>query len=113
VHSAHNGIVHISVVSQNNELCLSFSFDFTKGKAHADLSNSSFLSLNSGGTANCAIALLKYKKAVIGNGIIEIKFPNNEKVKCEIVIPVNIDIRRTFEAINQDISELEESQSKE
>lgn len=110
INQAHNGVVFLSASNKENDLCLSFTLDFTEGKAHTNLDNTGFLSLEHEGRANSAIAFLKYQKAVIGNGTIEIIFPNGEIVNCEVVIPVNTDIGRTFEAIDEQIKAIEESQ---
>ena len=64
------------------------------------------MSVENGGFGENEIAFLEYQKAVIGNGTIEIQLPNGQKVVCEIVIPVNIDIGRTFDHINQRIEKI-------
>lgn len=107
VNSAHNGVVSVTALNLNG-LALSFAFDFINGKAHTQLDSSGFDNTSPHHPAN-EIAFLNYQKAVIGNGLIELNFPNGHTVDCEVVIPVNIDIGRTFETIDERIRELTET----
>lgn len=106
VNSAHNGIVILAAASQS-KVVLTFALDFINGKAHTQLESSGFDNTAPNHPAN-EIAFLNYQKAVIGNGLIELSFPNGNKVDCEVVIPMNIDIGRSFEAIDERIRELNE-----
>lgn len=106
--SAHNGIVVLRASNDELKIDLVFILDFLEGKAHTDIENSEFLDPASGGTLQGAITVLEYQKAVIGNKIIEVCLPNGEKFDCEVVIPVNIDIGRTYETIDMRVAQLME-----
>lgn len=107
--SAHEGLVEISAANEDNSLSLIFQFSFTARKAVPDIQNSAAIPVENGGRAAVAVAFLEYQKAILGNGIIELTFPNEQKVVCEIVIPVNIDIGATFRAIDQRIETITNS----
>ncbi|MGZ3853416.1 MAG: methylamine utilization protein MauJ [Flavisolibacter sp.] len=107
VFSAHNGTADLRASNDSGTLCLGFLLDFIHMKAHTNLDVGGTLPANQGGLPEHEIAFLEYRKAVIGNGQIEIKFPNGEKIVCEVVMPVNVDIGRTFSAIDKKISELQ------
>jgi len=107
VNSAHNGIVSVTALNSNG-LALTFAFDFINGKAHTQLDSSGFDNTSSHHSAN-EITFLNYQKAVIGNGLIELNLPNGHTIDCEVVIPVNIDIGRSFEVMDNRIRELTES----
>lgn len=104
--SAQNGLVILKAENDDKSIALSFVFNFPEMKASTNLDYSGYLPVEQGGEPENEIAFLEYQKAVIGNGIIELLFPNGQKVVCEVVIPVNIDIGRTFEAIDQRIKEI-------
>ena len=82
--------------------------DFINGKAHTNLDSSGFDSDSPHYPSN-EITFLNFQKAVIGNGLIESNLPNGQTVDCEVVIPVNIDIGRSFKAIDERIQALEET----
>ncbi|MFZ3138894.1 MAG: methylamine utilization protein MauJ [Thermodesulfovibrionales bacterium] len=106
VKSAHNGLVDVRAENKDKSISLSFLFSFVENKASTNIEGSGYLSVEDGGIGENEIAFLEYQKAVIGNGIIELQLPSGQKVVCEIVIPVNIDIGRTFESIDQRIEKI-------
>lgn len=99
--NAQNGLVDIRAVNDAKTLSLCFLLNFQTKKAGPNLDQSGVLPVAQGGEAEDEITFLQYEKAVIGNGTIEVLFPNGQKLVCEIVIPVNIDIGRTFDAIDR------------
>jgi hypothetical protein len=111
VNSADSGIVNIRATNDAKTLSLGFLLDFPKRKAGTNLEESGVIPANYGGRSEDEIAVLKYQKAVIGNDFIEILLPDGEKIVCEVVIPVNIDIGRTFEAIDKRIATLRAAQT--
>jgi hypothetical protein len=106
VASAHNGVVDFRATNDSGTLSLGFLLAFSQRKAGTNLNVSGALPTNQGGRPEDEIAFLEYQKAVIGNGIIEVQLPNGEKIVCEVVIPVNVDIGRTFAAIDERIAAL-------
>lgn len=104
--AAHDGVVTLRASSDAAKLVLAFDLDFLEGKAHTDIEGSGFVHPSLSGTLEGAVAVIEYQKAVIGNGIIEVCLPNGEKFDCEVVIPVNVDIGRTFEAMDKEIAAL-------
>jgi hypothetical protein len=106
VKSAHNGLVNIRAENKDKSISIAFLFSFTANKAGPDLEESECLYVEEGAIAENEIAFHEYRKAVIGNGIIELQLPSGQKIVCEIVIPVNIDIGRTFESIDQRIEKI-------
>ena len=104
--SVKNGIVNLRATNDSETILLGFSLSFPQRKAHTNLDMSGVIPANRGGRPEDEIVFLEYQKAVIGNGIIELQVPSGEKVVCEIVIPVNISIGRTFDAIDKRIAEL-------
>lgn len=108
VHSAHNGLVLVCAENDRRTLQLVFLLDFTKGRAHTNIDQSGFVAPADGGQLEDAVVYLEYYKSVLGNGIIEVMLPNGEKIDCEIVIPVNIDLSRTFSAVDKQIAALRE-----
>lgn len=106
VASAHNGVVDLRATNDSRTLSLGFLLAFPQRKASTNLNVSGALPTNQGGRPEDEIAFLKYQKAVIGNGIIEVQLANGEKIVCEVVIPVNVDIGRTFAAIDKRIAAL-------
>lgn len=113
VDSAHDGHVWVRAEDEARTLVLMFVLDFTTGRAHTQLEHSGFLHPSQGGVMETAVAYLEYYKAVLGNGIIEITLPNGERVDCEVVIPVNIDLRATFKAVDAQIVALREQTQSE
>lgn len=108
VDSAHNGLVMMRATNDARSLELAFVLDFRDSKAHTDIEQGGSLDLSRGGRLDDAIAVIEYQKSVIGNGIIEIRLPNGDKFDCEVVIPVNIDIGRTFDAMDAQIAALKD-----
>ncbi len=99
---AHDGVILLRARNDLDTLSIGFVLSFRDGQAHPDLDTS-------GARPGCPreeIAVLEYQKAVLGNGIIELRFPNGEKIVCREVIAVNIDIGRTFSAIDEQIAAL-------
>jgi hypothetical protein len=107
VNSAHNGIVLITAVSSTG-VDLSFLLDFINGKAHTQLDSCCFDGDSLYHPEN-EITFLNYQKAVIGNGLIELNLPNGKTVDCKVVIPVNIDIGSSLEAMEERIRKLKET----
>ena len=110
VASVQNGIVDLRATNDSGTISLGFLLAFPQRKAETNLYVSGVLPTNQGGRLDEEIAFLEYQKAVIGNGIIEMQLPNYEKIVCEEVIPVNIDIGRTFDAIDDKIAALQSTQ---
>ena len=106
VASAHNGILDLRATSKSGTISLGLLLAFPQRKAGTNLDVSGVLPTDQGGRPEDEIAFLEYQKAVIGNGIIEVQLPNSEKIVCEVVIPVNIDIGRTFAALDEKITVL-------
>lgn len=104
--TAHNGLVELRATNNFATLALVFILDFCEGKAHTDIEDGGFVHPSCGGTLDDALAVIEFQKAVLGNGIIEVQLPNGEKFDCEVVIPVNIDIGSTFEAMDAKIEAL-------
>lgn len=104
--SVHDGIVELRASNKSRTFYLGFLWDFINRKALTNLDASGVFSPNISDYPEHEIAYLEYMKAVIGNGKIEIQFPNSEKVVCEIVIPVNIDLVQTFSDLDDKIHEL-------
>jgi hypothetical protein len=101
--SSQNGLVDIRAINDARSLSLCFLLDFRKKKAEPFLEESGVLTGGQGGATEDEIVFLQYYKAVIGNGIIEVLFPNGQKLVCEVIIPVNIDPGRTCDAIDRRI----------
>jgi hypothetical protein len=106
VKSAHDGLVNIRAENLDKSISLSFLLSFIGNKASPDLEESECFFIEQGAKAENEIAFHEYRKAVIGNGIIELQLPNGQKIVCEIVLPVNIDIARTFDHIDQRIEKI-------
>lgn len=107
--TAHNGLIVLQAINDTATLVLMFILDFREGKAHTNIDDGGFVHPSCGGTLDDAVAVIEYQKAVLGNGIIEVLLPNGEKFDCEVVIPVNIDIGSTFEAMDAKIEALRQS----
>ena len=104
--SVQNGLVDLRARNEAGTLSLAFLFNFPDRKAHTAIERSGVQSVAQGGRQEEEIAFLEYEKAVLGNDVIELQMPDSEKIVCEIVIPVNVDIDRTCEAIDRRIAEI-------
>lgn len=54
-----------------------------------------------------AIAVVRFRKEVVGNGRMELWLPDGGRIDFEIIIPVNIDFDGTFHAMDSEIARLE------
>jgi hypothetical protein len=106
VESVEGGSVIVSAISKNKTLKLVFLLDFCKGMAHPLIEQGGFIHPSEGGNVEEAIAFLEYCKEVIANAKIELKLPDGNRISCEVVFPVNIDVQRTTETMDVQITSL-------
>lgn len=106
VKAIKNGFVEVEATNSSRTITLGYIFDFNKERLHANLDTTDYRSKKMGCKLDDSIAVVEYRKAVLGNGLIEFLLPNSLKVDCEVVFPVNVDIGATFKAWDREIEEL-------
>jgi len=111
VAAAHNGVVDLRLYNRSKSLSLAFVFDFPNNRAVPNLRHCYAKTSTSRGHAEDEIAYLQFQKAVIGNAQMELLFPNGEKVVCDDVLPVNIDVGAAFASIEGRIAALRSTTS--
>jgi hypothetical protein len=103
--------VDLRLYNRSKSLSLAFVFDFPNNRAVPNLRHCYAKTSTSRGHAEDEIAYLQFQKAVIGNAQMELLFPNGEKVVCDDVLPVNIDVGAAFASIEGRIAALRSTTS--
>jgi hypothetical protein len=106
-----DGVAFVRATSDSGSVSLAFLLDFPSGKAHVDIQESSYRMPHAGDALDDAIAVVQFRKQVIGNGKMELWLPNGRRMDFEVVIPVNIDIAGTWRLMDMEIERLEELRS--
>lgn len=106
-----NGVAFVRATNDSGSVNLAFWLNFTSGKAHVDIQESSYRTPHTGAAPDDAIAVVKFRKQLIGNGKMELWLPNGGRVDFEVVIPVNIDIAETWRLMDLEIGKLEKCRS--
>lgn len=107
-----DGRALVEAHSASGAICVTFLFDFPAGKAHIDLKRTRYRKPGAGEIPDEAIAVVKLRKEVLGNGSMELWLPNDCRVDFEVLIPVNIDISRSWRLMDEEIDELEKLRPK-
>lgn len=100
------GWVFASATSAAGSISLGFGLDFPSGRAHLDIDESRYQSPTDAKSLEEAIAVIEFRKQVIGNGRMELWLPDGGRVDFEVVLPVNIDIAGTWRNMDAQINEL-------
>lgn len=108
VSEVQDGIAFVRATNDSGSVSLAFRLDFPDGKAHIDIQESNYRMPRAGDAPDDAIAVVQFRKQVIGNGKMELWLPNGGRVDFEVVIPVNVDIAGTWHLMDQEIEKLEE-----
>jgi hypothetical protein len=106
VDEVREGWVFASANSERGSVTLSFALDFPSGRAHLDIERTRYSLSNDAAATEDAIALIQLRKFVIGNGRMELWLPNGSRIDFEVLIPVNVDIARTWQNMDVQIQEL-------
>jgi hypothetical protein len=101
-----DGQIWLEAHNDASTVRLGFVLDAKTGRAHVDLEATAYTRPTPGSPADDAVAVVEFRKAVIGNGAIEIWLPDGGRIDCEILIPVNIDIVGTFKNMEAEIASL-------
>lgn len=107
VTKVQDGMAFVRATNDSGSVSIAFWLDFPEGKAHIDIQESNYRMPRAGDAPNDAIALVRLRKQVIGNGKMELWLPNGGRMGFEVVIPVNIDIAGTWCLMDQEIENLE------
>lgn len=107
VTEVRDGRTLVEAYSASGAICVSFEFDFPAGKAHIDLMRTHYRQPRAGEAPDEAIAVVKLRKEVLGNGRMELWLPNASRVDFEVLIPVNIDISGSWRLMDAEIEALE------
>lgn len=100
-----DGRVSTVATNEAGTIQIPFGFDFPHRRAHA-MEGFRYATKAQGGNLKDAIAVNEYRKAVLCNHIVEITLPSDDKVSCEVVIPINVDIAATLETWDQEIERM-------
>ena len=104
--SAHEGCVLLDAIGKDDSLNLRFALDFVEKKVHTQYSHSYFRPIEQGGSEQEALAVLEYSKAILRNGVVELRLPNGTVLDCEMVVPVNVDVEGTCRNIDDQVDAL-------
>lgn len=107
VTAVQNGHVRLHATNNSGSICIAFLLDFPSGRAHVDLSGTTYREPQRGESPDAAISLFKFNKQVIRNGLIEMWLQDNGRVDFEITAPTNVDFNATLRAIDAEIERLE------
>jgi hypothetical protein len=103
-----DGVVFVCATNQAGNIVLEFALDVPAGKAHIDIENCKYRRPQPGESPDDAIAVVNFRKQVIGNGRMELWLPDGGRVDFEVVIPVNIDIGGTWRLMDKEIDDLKQ-----
>lgn len=106
VAAVQNGIVFLQAINDAETIKINFTLDFPRGKAHIDPYQSVYSKPVRIGSAADAIAAVLFRKAVLGNGRMELWLPDGGRMDFEVVIPVNIDFGATYRDMDAEIESL-------
>lgn len=101
------GWVLVDATNDSASIRLAFGLDFPSGRAHVDVERSSYRPPRAGEAPDDAIAVVQFRKQVIGNGQMELWLPDGGRMDFEVVIPVNIDMGATWRLMDWEIERLE------
>jgi hypothetical protein len=101
------GWVLVQATNDSGSIRLAFELDFPSGRAHVNVERSSYRLPRAGEAPDDAIAVVQFRKQVIGNGQMELWLPDGGRMDFEVVIPVNIDIGGTWRLMDSEIERLE------
>lgn len=107
VSEVKDGVAFVRATNDSSSISLAFWLDFPEGKAHIDIQESNYQTPLPGDAPDDAIAVVRLRKQVIGNGKMELWISNGGRMDFEVVIPVNIDIAKTWRLMDQEIENLE------
>lgn len=107
VKEVQDGRVRVEARSATDVIRVSLYFDFPAGKAHIDLTDTYYRELRVGEAPDEAIAVVRFRKEVLGNGRMELWLSNGARVDFEVLIPVNIDISGSWRLMDAEIDALE------
>lgn len=107
VTEVREGWVIVRAINDSGSISLAFDLDFPSGKAHINIEESSYRPPRAGEKPGDAIAVVRFRKQVIGNGQMELWLPDGGRMDFEVVIPINIDIGGTFHLMDLEIEKLE------
>lgn len=106
--AVRNGVAFIRATNQAANIVLEFALDVPAGKAHIDVESATYRRPQQGESPDDAIAVVNFRKQVIGNGRMELWLPDGGRVDFEVVIPVNIDIGETWRLMDKEIDDLKQ-----
>ena len=98
IKNVSNGIISLEMRNNSCTMYLGFLFNFIEKKAHVDWGSNKVLS-----NSQSRVSFLEYQRDIIKNGIVEISFPNNSKVVCEIKMGLDINIMRSIPDLEEEI----------
>jgi hypothetical protein len=101
------GRVLVFATNDSGSIRLAFELDFPSGRAHIDLERATYRPPRAGEAPDDAIAVVQFRKQVIGNGRMELWLPDGGRMDFEVLIPVNIDIGGTWRLMDSEIERLE------
>lgn len=107
VKEVREGRVRVEARSATDVVRVALFFDFPAGKAHIDLTDTYYREPRAGEAPDEAIAVVRLRKEVLGNGRIELWLPNGARVDFEVLIPVNVDISGSWRLMDAEIDALE------
>ncbi len=102
-----DGRARVEAHSVSGVVCVSLDLDFPAGKAHIDLARTRYRAPRVGEAPEEAIAVVRLRKEVLGNGRMELWLPNGTRLDFEVLIPVNVDISASWRQMDAEIEALE------
>lgn len=106
--AVRDGVVFVRAINLTGNIDLEFVLDVPAGRAHIDVESSTYRQPKAGEAPDDAIAVINFRKQVIGNGRMELWLPDGGRVDFEVVIPVNIDIGGTWQLMDKQIDDLKQ-----
>lgn len=112
VREIRDGRLSIAASNASGSVTLGFVLDFPSGRASIDWNQLRYRLSNDPATIDDAVEVVELRKQIIGNGRMELWLPDDSRLDFEVVIPMNVDIVGTWNAMDAEIAALREQQAK-